>query len=117
MDREDAVQTIKNWEVLDAHFIDDVLLVFGHVTEPECSRGRRRGVSSPMKKYFCAPLVNDEAAMSVCQTYWNLRICYGQSREEAFSSCKNLCNNRYSAGSGQSGACLSNCLSMWNRDN
>ncbi|MDA8126327.1 MAG: hypothetical protein M0009_14205 [Deltaproteobacteria bacterium] len=69
-----------------------------------------------MKRTFCAPIANEEA-MGICQTYWNLRICYGQSREEAFSSCKSLCNNKYGLGTGTGGVCQAYCQNMWTRDN
>jgi hypothetical protein len=70
-----------------------------------------------MKRQFCVPLAGNEEAVALCQTYWNLRICYGQSREEAFSQCKALCDNKYGAGTGTGGTCQAYCQNMWTRDN
>lgn len=69
-----------------------------------------------LKKQFCSPMINEEA-IGICQTYWNLRICYGQSREEAFGQCKSLCNNKYGSGTQKSNVCQSYCQAMWSRDN
>jgi len=70
-----------------------------------------------MKRQFCVPLAGNEEAVAMCQTYWNLRVCYGQSREEAFSQCKGLCDNKYGAGTGTGGVCQAYCQNMWTRDN
>jgi len=70
-----------------------------------------------MEKHFCAPLFGNDEPVNKCVSSWNHRINYGKSREDAFSSCKNACDNKYGAGTGTGGVCQRYCQNTWERDN